>query len=329
MGFFCVRRSARGALRGWECLRYHWARGAQDDNKTAGGAPARAGRGPGQAGVSVNPLADELGSVSDANLYGFVGNNPVRHIDILGLALHAVDGTWSDAARRANPWWLVQDTKEEPRRYWRGPRIGSTGSDTLPLALNVASEICKDWCQAKQNCQRLKVNLTGWSRGAIAAAMVAKNLNDVGCRCGGWWVFGGTWCKPVKVNWVGLFDAVAMTGNQDSLWPRTVPPNVAHFDHAIKTAKQWMFPTWYFGGSNERAFNRYNGTPTSHSEIGESRKEGNNDSIAGLSRTRQRQGWHSRGTYEKSARFLSRVHPLRGLHQDARGGFCFFQSERS
>jgi hypothetical protein len=55
----------------------------------------------------------------------------------------------------------------------------------------------------------------------------------------------------------------------DVWWPRAVPGNVAHFDHAIRTSTdQPLFPTWHFSGGTERAFNNYYGTPSSHSDIG-------------------------------------------------------------
>ena len=120
----------------------------------------------------------------------------------------------------------------------------------------------------------LKINLTGWSRGSMIASMVAKMLNDL-----------GSWCnecstlkhyQPVAVNWVGLFDAVART--KDIGYPTAVPGNVARFDHAIKRKKQWPFTTWHFSGSNERAFYRKDGSPTSHRDIGESKILGNNSS---------------------------------------------------
>jgi hypothetical protein len=62
----------------------------------------------------------------------------------------------------------------------------------------------------------------------------------------------------------------------DQAWPNSVPRNVQHFSHAIKTARQAKFPTTTFG-SGERAFYKKNGTPTLHSDIGKSKLLGNND----------------------------------------------------
>ena len=125
--------------------------------------------------------------------------------------------------------------------------------------------------------------MTGWSRGATIVMGVAKKLNDDGCKCGG---FFGTRYKPVEVNWIGLFDAVEMIYDTipctlipveilpgDNAWPDSVPSNVQGFGHAVKTEKQRMFPTTNFG-QNKKAFKRYDGNLTNHSDIGESKKKG-------------------------------------------------------
>ena len=195
---------------------------------------------------------DPIEERGGANQYALANNSPASKVDRLGLAFYAIDGTWTSAADESNPWWLYNQTRETPRYYWRGPRVGTTGTDTLPLAFRAADTICRDWCEAKAAGRELTINLTGWSRGAMAAAKVAAILNIEGCKCGGWLCFGGHWFRPIRVNWVGLFDAVAMMGTEDGLFPRTVPPNVAHFDHAIKTGEYWMFPTWHFTGGKER-----------------------------------------------------------------------------
>jgi len=107
--------------------------------------------------------------------------------------------------------------------------------------------------------------LTGWSRGAVIAAEVAQLLNDVGCDCG---------CgrqKPIPVNWIGLFDAVSMTPGG---WaPNSVPPNVAHFYHAVKTShKQFYYPTHHFAGETANPIYNYQAPyPTSHADVGMSK----------------------------------------------------------
>ena len=222
---------------------------------------------------SRDPIEEQGGS----NLFGVVGNNATTYFDHLGLAFYAVDGTWTDSSGGANPRQLYLETKESPSWYWRGPKgpKGLVGWDSMSIALSVFNQIEHDFCEARHAGTNLTINLTGWSRGAMIAAYVAELLKS------------GCWCLecgnlqryvPVQVNWVGLFDAVGMTTG--ITFPRPVPSNVAHFDHAIKTQQdgwQSIFPTWHFSGGTERAFNNYDGSLTTHADIGMSVILGNHN----------------------------------------------------
>ena len=233
------------------------------------------------AWVNRDPITDEQGLNSaeqpgGPNVYGFVKNCPLAQVDGLGLAFYAIDGTWMTAQEGANPWQIYLETTERPRYYWAGPKHGATGFDLTQIALDVYFHIQKDFCAAKATGNDLTINLTGWSRGAMIAALVAKTMNDAGFVCSECGSLNRY--KPVMVNWVGLFDAVAMT--TDVGFPRAVPPNVAHFDHAIKTdhtGKQLLFPTWHFSGSNEAPFYNFDGTTTTHADIGMSVILGNHN----------------------------------------------------
>ena len=148
----------------------------------------------------------------------------------------------------------------------------------MQIALGVYFHIQKDFCAAKAAGTDFTINLTGWSRGAMIAALVAKTMNDAGFVCNE--CSGLNRYKPVRVNWVGLFDAVAMT--TDVGFPTAVPPNVTHFDHAIKTdhtGKQMLFPTWHFSGSNEATFLNFDGSTTTHADIGMSVILGNHNNV--------------------------------------------------
>jgi RHS repeat-associated protein len=224
--------------------------------------------------LSRDPAEEDEGG---PNLYGFVGNNPINQTDILGLAFYAIDGTWAyehpgHPELNANPWWLYRETKESRALYFRGPRFGLTGLDSKTLAQAIKKVICMDYCQAKQNGQTFTINLTGWSRGAIIAAGIAKMLNDEGCDCCG----GKT--APVPVNWVGLFDACARIPFS-GWWGNSVPPNVAHFDHAVKTGHSIPYPTFHFAGENAKQIYNDDGTPggtlTTHGQVGMSKALGN------------------------------------------------------
>lgn len=236
--------------------------------------------------LSRDPIGEEGGD----NLYGYVENDPASRNDPFGLAFYAVGGTWERADDKANPWWLYNETAEKPAKYYQGPgfRLGikdpiraAHGRDTVAIAKRVKDDICKDFCEEKKKCKDMPINLTGWSRGAVICMGVAKMLNDDGCKCGGFWIFGGKRYKPVDVNWIGLFDAVEMVLAPGQLlgasfFPGTVPGNVKNFAHAIKTEKQQMFPTTLYG-QHERAFNRNDGRKTTHNDIGNSNTLGNNE----------------------------------------------------
>jgi RHS repeat-associated protein len=151
---------------------------------------------------------------SDNNLYEFVANSPINQVDPLGLAFYAIDGTSAKERDRTNPWKLYNWTKEDPKSYYRGSRRGLSGVDMFVIARKVHRQICSDYCAV--GGQNFTVNLTGWSRGAVAAVWVAVYLNEVGCDCG-----CGT-KRPIPVNWIGLFDAVNMAWTQPPrhLFPR-------------------------------------------------------------------------------------------------------------
>ena len=70
--------------------------------------------------LSRDPITDEQGlniaeQIGGPNIYGFVGNNPLNQEDNLGLAFYAVDGTWMNATKGANPWQIYLETSERPR----------------------------------------------------------------------------------------------------------------------------------------------------------------------------------------------------------------------
>lgn len=168
----------------------------------------------------------------------------------MGESLYAIDGTWFDVDAKTDPYSNVsnfrQNSKEEPKYYYGGPGAtagpvgslngGAFGAGGNAIANDVYKQACEDFC--KGHC---KINLVGWSRGAVIAMEVAERLNTSGCSCQR---------GPIPVNFVGLYDAVDMMPGR---WTHSVPGNVKYFSHAIKTAIQDIFPTVHYGG-NERPF---------------------------------------------------------------------------
>ena len=206
-----------------------------------------------------NPENDDqpIGATDD-NLYVFVANNSISQIDPSGLAFYAIDGTWTDSTAISNPWLLNRWTKEFPKGYYRGPKDGPTGSDTLKIAFNVHRDVCKDYCSA--GGKDFTVNLTGWSRGAVAAVTVADLLRTIGCDCGCGRI------SPIPVNWVGLFDAVKRT---PSPLTTSTPSNIQHFYHAIKTATSHMYPTLHYAGAVEHEVSNYKQPyKSTHGDVG-------------------------------------------------------------
>ena len=203
------------------------------------------------------PSRDPIEEEGGPNLYGFVSNDPISYFDILGNIVYGIDGTWANAniGQVTNTKRFVDDVLEETAEYTPGPGGSSTGFSRLYAGLTgagssaiknqVVSDICKAYC--KGDC---KVGLVGWSRGAVIAMGVAKDLKDIGCKC------DGKVIKPISVRFVGLFDAVQMMIGG---WPQSVPSNVKHFAHAKKTDKagQWYFPTKNYRGTS-RHFNLIN-----------------------------------------------------------------------
>ena len=196
--------------------------------------------------ISRDPIEEEGG----LSLYGHTSNDPVNEIDPLGESLFAIDGTWRDDEGKTSNISNIRDiynkSKEETTLYYSGPGtkggpIGHingliTGAGSAGIANSVYADACAAYC--KGQCE---INLVGWSRGAVIAVNVADMLNARGCPCQS---------APVSVNFVGLYDAVEMMPGRGS---RSVPPNVNHFAHAIKTGSQLLFPTRPYGG-NERQF---------------------------------------------------------------------------
>jgi RHS repeat-associated protein len=201
---------------------------------------------------------DQPSVAADGNSYAFVANNTITQIDPFGLAFYAIDGTWTDARAISNPWLLSRWTKETPSRYYRGPKDGPTGSDTLKISFNVLRDVCKDYCSA--GGKDFTVNLTGWSRGAVAAVTVADMLRAYGCDCG----CGSR--KPIPVNWIGLFDAVKMS---PSPLTTSIPSNVAHVHHAVKTSTSYKFPTLHYAGAVEhKVYNYKQPYESTHGDVG-------------------------------------------------------------
>jgi RHS repeat-associated protein len=220
---------------------------------------------------------DPLGYVDGMGLYGaYFG---LSQSDPQGKALYAIDGTWADespTAREAirqgqsNVKTFHSETAERPRKYYPGTGSGwfgtltngATGFSNRGIIREVYHAICDDFCESKAKCEKLEINLVGWSRGAVAAVEVADWLNHYGCKCK---VDPSHWLKtqfrPVTVNFLGLFDPVSMHLVDEAMqWtPVTapfafwfedkIPPNVNYSAALYRTAELGVGDAFWDGTS--------------------------------------------------------------------------------
>lgn len=212
---------------------------------------------------------DFCGYIDSPHLYQYANYNPIYIVDPFGNNLYAIDGTWAKQGDGSNTNELYNRSNEQAG-FWNGPKDGPNGTDSILIKKNVIKKVCADFCKD----QLLKINFVGWSRGAAMLIEIAQTLNDKGCSCCGKWYkpFSGIQLKPIPINWMGLFDAVDMSIGAIST-SSTVPPNVMWVSHAMKSEDQIMFPTIQYPNNmpGSRMFWRYDGSPTTHNDIGRRR----------------------------------------------------------
>ena len=236
---------------------------------------------------------DTLGYVDGMSLYRayFVPGT----VDPLGLNIYIIEGTGHDKHDEAKS-WKFHKRAQELSYYWGGPGSwgdsawynpnylvnGATGASNHGTIRAVKERICEDYCEDNS----IKINLLGWSRGAVGVLEVAQQLNDDGCcceweRCG--FLNLGWKCvdlhKPVSVNWLGMFDPVNMhTGTTND--PRV--PNVKKVSIARRTAyDSWMFPKYPkptgADDIDERDITNTDGSESTHGDVGGNNT--NNDAL--------------------------------------------------
>jgi len=150
-------------------------------------------------------------------------------VDPSGEILAAIDGTRSrhrletEEKKTANGRWrshvhnFYDDANEFPKAYWHGPDSREpveAGVEVVDITNGVRRHVCERWCKD----QNQPVDLIGHSRGGYIAIRVAHKLKDLGCCC------NGTWIKPVRVRFLGLYDPVDMAWGpgEDHLIPDNV-----------------------------------------------------------------------------------------------------------
>jgi hypothetical protein len=126
-----------------------------------------------------------------------------------------------------------------PRRwYYKGPtQDGKTGPSIFD---DVERQVLTDVGWVERNEKRdVAIDMVGYSRGAVIAATVAKDLMHTH--------FINKQPRTISVNWVGLFDPVSLffgyVPKKDLSWATSLPLNVQSSDCAIKTKGPRILPT--------------------------------------------------------------------------------------
>lgn len=181
------------------------------------------------------------------NLYDFANNCPIKKNDILGHYVFAIDGTNFDVQRHSDiQYSFVYDFHRrcfpsEESVYQGGPGsvyasegiLDATGFSVDYVLKKIKKIVCKKHCANPTE----KLNFVGWSRGAIIAQDLVRDLDINGCCC------KDRIRKNIQVNFLGLYDAVARTPHRNENPYK--PANVKHYVHVYNTKQSWMFKTYF------------------------------------------------------------------------------------
>jgi RHS repeat-associated protein len=236
--------------------------------------------------VNRDPIEESGGE----NLYGMVGNDSIRTVDLLGLAGYFFDGTGNNRKSGTNV-LILHDGYSGLAYYYPGvgSRFGTRalGGLTGAGARNRLEAAYRDFIQAVDLGDRY-VDIVGFSRGAALAREFANLLNERGYDPS----FGGKLknkltadrknppgeCEFV-IRFVGLFDTVGsfgVPGNDINIGIRMDLPGVV-VNAAQATAqdeRRFLFPLTPLGA--REGFDEI-GFPGDHSDIGRGHGKDTND----------------------------------------------------
>ena len=184
---------------------------------------------------------DPLGPVPGEQAMGYAAQQPMRHIDPLGLILLAFDGTRQGRANQSNVWKLAQIYQDGPRLYHAGPG-NSARLDWDAITAASGGQILRNQWQsllaALQNVQGaahpIPIDILGFSRGAALARDFANRIARQ--TRNGWFSYDdplrGSIGLCVDLRFLGLFDTVAQFG--------LLGAANAGYDLSITGAWQWV-----------------------------------------------------------------------------------------
>jgi RHS repeat-associated protein len=188
------------------------------------------------------PSRDPIEERGGLNLYGMVGNNGVNTLDGLGLIGIFFDG----AGQNKGSGTFIDKFFNE----YAGVAVRANTMvypNNIRANINAAHEkVCEEVCKDTAND---KIDIFGWSRGAVAALELAKRLNDDGCDCE---------CSRVypPIRFLGIVDTVSTGGIQMiGLEDDHVPDNVRNAHHALRdkdynTADKTVFAHQHISAEN-------------------------------------------------------------------------------
>jgi hypothetical protein len=186
--------------------------------------------------------------------------------------LYAFDGTTNTAASNTVVRQLF-NRFAGIKHYYEGPDLrGTKGPSIFQQA---EDDILSDAARAEsRNHRKLVIDMTGYSRGAIIAATVAKDLLTTH-------MINGT-PQVLSVHWMGLFDPVSLFAGikpkSGLSWATTVPQNVQVCDCAIKNLNMTRLlktdPGYYLYKEDQNVIGTVGGTikkfSLNHSQLGHS-----------------------------------------------------------
>jgi RHS repeat-associated protein len=184
---------------------------------------------------------DPLGPVPGQQALGYAAQQPMRHIDPLGLILLAFDGTRQGRANQSNVWKLAQIYQDGPSLYHAGPG-NSTRLDWDAITAASSGQILRNQWQsllvALQGAQGathpIPIDILGFSRGAALARDFANRIARQ--TRNGWFSYDdplrGSIGLCVDLRFLGLFDTVAQFG--------LLGAANAGYDLTITGAWQWV-----------------------------------------------------------------------------------------
>lgn len=184
---------------------------------------------------------DPLGPVPGQQALGYAAQQPMRHVDPLGLLLMAFDGTRNDRATMSNVWKLSQRYADGPVHYHAGPGNKAyldwdaiTAAGAGQIIRNQWQSLLNSLAQAQRTRQSVPIDILGYSRGAALARHFANQI-ALHTR-NGWFSIDdplrGMIGLCIDLRFMGLFDSVAQFG--------LLGAQNAGYELGIAQAWQWV-----------------------------------------------------------------------------------------